>query len=135
MNQRRDRQRQRAVIIKITTVVLSGTGAVLLGLNLAGWDGLFRNLAFVLVTIVTLLNALEPFLNFRSLWIEHENALAGFYLVKDDLNFYLAGIGTENIKDEKVIELYRDYRRVWAKHNEAWINHRREDVPVTASVI
>ncbi len=135
MNKRRDINRNRAIIIKITTVILSGIGAVLLGLNLAGWDGLFRNIAFVLVTTVTLLNALEPFFNFRSLWVEQENALAGFYYVKDDLYYYLAGVDANSIKDENMTDLYNFYRRVWEKHNEAWITHRRSDSPSPMSAV
>ncbi len=38
-------------------------------------------------------------------------------------------IPDEDFKDENITELYNFYRRVWEKHNEAWITHRRSDSP------
>jgi hypothetical protein len=83
--------RRRAGAIKIATMTFSSAITVLLGLDMAGLGSFFNPLALVLGGLVTLLNALDPFFNFRALWVEHEAALARFQHIKDQLGFLLAG--------------------------------------------
>lgn len=127
--------RKKASSLKIATITMSGLGSILLGLQISGFDSIFRNLAFVLVTVVTLVNALEPFFNYRSLWIEQEKALAGFYKVKDDFEFYLAGTDLNNVDNGKLNQIYGELSEVWDKHNNAWLTHRKADMPTNYTVL
>jgi hypothetical protein len=121
------RNQNRAAYIKIAIVFLSSAVTVLLGLQVAGMEQSFQKLAFILGAIVTLLNALEPFFNFRNLWIEHEVALAGFHRLEDKLEFYLVGLGPNDLSLDKIEQLHEEYQAIWHNFGKAWISYRRAD--------
>ena len=84
-------------------------------------------MAFVFSAAVTLLNALEPFFNFRALWIEHEQGLANMYRLQNDLDFYLAGRKQEDIDLNKIEVFRKRYEEVWNNLNENYIRFRRTE--------
>lgn len=125
MERSRDRNRRRATSIKLSTVGLSAVATVLLGLQLSGMDDFLRNFAFILVTLVTLLNALEPFFNFRSLWVEEEAAIAQFFRLRDELGYEIATVGGSTPSDEVLDRLFRQFLQIWEHHNSAWLGFRK----------
>ena len=119
----------RASIVKVTIILFAGLATILLGLQVAAFEGTLKQVAFVLGAIVTMLTALEPFFNYRSLWIEHELALAGFYRIRDDLAFYLSGVRPDDL-DAKMLKKFHDqYQAVWEQLSSAWIGYRRAKGP------
>lgn len=121
----RDRNRRRATWIKLATVGLSAVATVLLGLQLSGMDDFLRNFAFILVTLGTLLNALEPFFNFRSLWVEEEATIAQFFRLRDELGYEIAAVGGGTPPDEVLDRLFRQFVQIWEHHNTAWLGFRK----------
>jgi hypothetical protein len=122
---RRNENRRRASLVKMVTIILSGIAAVLLGLQISGLEILFKEIAFALVTFVTVVNAIEPFFNFRALWVEHEAAQAEFYSLKRDLNYYLAGTDAEELDLSQLDQFHEEYQRIWKNLSRSWIQHRR----------
>ncbi len=122
---KRDRNMRKASWVKIATIVLAGMATIFLGLQLAGLEKLFKELAFVFSAIVTLVAAIEPFYNWRALWVEHESALAEFHRTLDELRYYLAGREVEEIDIAKVELLFNQYQEVWTKVSNNWIEHRQ----------
>ena len=127
MERSRDKNRGRAATIKLSTVGLSAVATVLLGLQLSGMDDLLRNFAFILVTFVTLLNALEPFFNFRSLWVEEEASIAQFFRLRDELGYEIAAVGGGTPSDEVLDRLFRQFLDIWEHHNNAWLGFRKNE--------
>ena len=117
----------RATNIKVLILCLSGGATLLLGLDLGKLAELpLKNLAFAATSILTVLNALEPFFNYRALWVEHEKANAAFFAVKDRLNFYIAGRQDTDLNAEQIGKLYAEYEAVWAALNNAWSIQRQK---------
>ena len=125
-NNRRNNQRK-ASFIKITVTLFSATATVLLGLQIQNLDSLFKSVAFILTALVTTLSALEPFFNFRALWVEHETALWKFHILRDKLEFYLAGITPEEANPDKINGFHNEYLSIWNELNKSWISHRKQD--------
>jgi hypothetical protein len=121
----RDRNRRRATTIKLSTVGLSAVATVLLGLQLSGMDDFLRNFAFILVTLVTLLNALEPFFNFRSMWVEEEASIAQFFRLRDELGYEIATASGGTPSDEVLDRLFHQFLQIWEHHNNAWLGFRK----------
>lgn len=121
---RRENQR-RASYIKVSAILLSGLATLLLGLRIAGIEEHFGNIAFAFVALVTVLNALEPYFNFRALWVEHELAIARFHRLKDELNFYLAGTKPGKVQLERLSEIHKEYQEIWNNLADSWIRHRK----------
>ena len=78
---RRRQNRWWASCIRIAAIVSSGGATLLLGLQIADHEAILNNGALFLVVLVTMLNAFEPYFNFRALWVEHELAIARFHRI------------------------------------------------------
>ena len=117
--------RRRASVIKVATVLLSGTATILLGLQIAGFESWFKDIAFVLVSIGTLLAALEPYYNFRALWIITEQTQSMFANLTDDIDYYLAGTEPERLNKESLDDFQRRLNQIWEKISAQWNDQRQ----------
>jgi hypothetical protein len=127
---KRKRNQHKATAVKVAILFMSGGATILLGLNLGSFaETPLKNTAFVLSSLVTVFNALEPFFNYRALWVEHERANAGFFQVKDRLEFYVAGRGDADLDVKEIDGFYADYERVWSTLNQAWNRERLQSQP------
>ncbi len=124
-SQNKHKNRRKASTIKIATIALSGVATILLGLQIVGWEKYFKEIAFVLGAIVTLINALEPFFNYRSLWVEHEVALADFHRLQDELDYRLSGTELAENKIEELDTIHAQYQGIWKNLNHSWIGYRK----------
>ncbi|MBI3244059.1 MAG: SLATT domain-containing protein [Chloroflexi bacterium] len=119
--------RRNASFIKVFTIFLSGTATVVLGLQITGLEKWFKDIAFVFSTLITLFAALEPYFNYRALWVEHELALSRFYRLRDELEYYVAGTELDKLSEEKLNEFYKRYQEIWNELSTAWIQHRKKE--------
>jgi hypothetical protein len=95
---------------KLTVTACSAFATIFLGLKLPNLESQFKDAAFVLTALVTLLNALEPFFNYRALWVEHETALWKFYRLRDKIEYYMAGRSPELVEAEDLNNLHVEYQ-------------------------
>ncbi|HEY9626636.1 MAG TPA: SLATT domain-containing protein [Coleofasciculaceae cyanobacterium] len=123
----RKNNQTKASYIKVFIILLSGTATVLLGLQISGLQTQFKDIAFVLTALVTVLNALEPFFNFRALWIEHETALWKLYRLRNKIEYYTAGNEAENMSIEKIDGFQAEYQAVWDDLSQSWIAYRKQE--------
>ena len=122
----KSRNRKRATAVRTAQIAFSGIATILLGLQISGYEPVFKEIAFVLGALVTLLNALEPFFNFRSLWVEHEAAQAKFHRLKDQLEFFITGIDIGKANLEMLYHMNDEYGSIWNTLSETWVQYRRE---------
>ncbi len=127
LHRHRKANRKKAAFIKITTLLFSSVATVLLGMQINGLEKVFKSTAFILAATVTLLSALEPFFNFRALWVEHEQAIARIYRLKNDVDFYLAGKKKEEIDADKLEAFLTHYQDIWNSLNDNYIKFRRSE--------
>lgn len=66
----------------------------------------------------------EPFFNYRALWVEHERATAGFFQVKDRLEFYVMGRSDAELELKEIDKFYDEYEHAWSTLNQAWSQQR-----------
>lgn len=122
---KRKRNQRKATVVKVSILCLSGGATLMLGLNLGpSAEVSLKNIAFVLSSLVTVFNALEPFFNYRSLWVEHEKANAAFFQVKDRLEFYVTGRSDNELSLKEIDKFYEEYEDVWSSLNQAWSKQR-----------
>jgi hypothetical protein len=123
----RQSNRRKASYIKVFITVLSGAATVLLGLQIPNLEPLFRDIAFIFTALLTVLNALEPFFNFRALWVEHEIALWKFYRLQDKIEYYLAGTTPDLINIDRINGFYNEYQNIWDDLSKSWIGYRKQE--------
>jgi hypothetical protein len=120
---KRKRQFQRsASAIKWLSLGLSGASTIILGVqDLDFWSGM----GFTLVALTTVLNAVEPYFNWRSRWVLMEEARYRFYVLQDDLRYLLLKTSDADLRFGDIDVMYDRYRQIWMSLSEQWIGHRR----------
>jgi hypothetical protein len=109
--------------IKLISLAISAAATIILGLqNLTLWAGL----GFSLVALVTVINAVEPFFNWRSRWLLAEDAQSRFYRIEEDLEYLVATCSKENLQMGNVDELYRRHQENWRNFSEKWREDKRQ---------
>jgi hypothetical protein len=108
---------------KVLSLLLSGSATIILGLqNLSLWAGL----GFSLVALITVINAIEPFFNWRSRWILAEEAQHRFYRLQEDLEYLVATRPKEELQVEDLADFYGRYQDTWNGFAEKWLAYRRQ---------
>jgi len=125
VRKKRHQNQRKASYIKIISIVFSGSATILLGLQISGYDPVFKQIAFVLGALVTLLTGLEPYYNFRGLWVEHERAEYLFHRLLDEIEFYLAGIGLEELNPKRIAQFNEIYQDIWRRVSEDSLEQRQ----------
>jgi hypothetical protein len=123
---RKGRYRRRSSIVKVCALMLSATSTIILGWqDLDFWSGL----AFSLVALTTIVNALEPFFAWRSRWVLMEETQYRLYRLRDDLSYYVAGRQPNELDIATINQMFDDYQRIWDQLGNRWLEYRRTAVP------
>ncbi|AGM09562.1 hypothetical protein AMK34_10465 [Amycolatopsis sp. CB00013] len=121
---RKRRFRTRSVILRVLALLLSATSTIILGLqNLNPWTGT----AFALVAVVTVVNVLEPFFAWRSLWVLMEEGQYKFYRLRDELTYYIASTPPEELDQAVLRERFDQYQAIWDLVGNSWLKYRQAD--------
>jgi hypothetical protein len=86
-------------------------------------------MALACTATLTVLNAVDPYFNFRALWIEHEHAKSQFFSLYDRVRFYAEGRRNSDIDLRAVEDFYAEYEDIWENLGEAWDRARRTARP------
>jgi hypothetical protein len=109
-------------VTKILTLSLSGASTIILGLqNLNFWAGL----GFSLVAVTTVVNAVEPFFNWRTRWVFAEEAQHRFYRLQEDLEYLVATTPVPSLDMIQIQSMYTRYQHAWDEFAEKWLERRR----------
>lgn len=125
VGKKRNLNQRKATYVKFASIGFSGTATILLGLPVVGLEPTFRSIAFVLSALVTLLTAIEPFFNYRGLWVEHERARYRLHTLQDEFEFYMAGTEPDKISEKKLNEFHQKYLEIFIDLSTAWLEQRQ----------
>ena len=124
--EKRHRFQRYATKIQLATILFSGAISLCLGIDLISLQPWLKRVAFTLGVIVTVLNALEPYFNYRALWIAHEEAKYMMHRLRENLDFYLKGLEHEPVDPQKVLDFQRQYQEIWDRVSAEWLARRRQ---------
>lgn len=110
-NSRKTLFRARASAVRVTTLVLAAASAVVLGIPAIPSQAA---IALPMVALVTLLNALEPFYNWRSRWVLMEEAQYRLHRIRDHIDYYLVTTPADSIDPERLRQFFADEQDVWS---------------------
>ena len=102
------KHKNRALVLKITSVLLATTITILLGLKFqeAAPRMELSNIALVLGGLITILSAYDAFFDPRSLWVRETVTFARLKDLQRDLRFWAAGLEDEE-EDSKELERFK----------------------------
>jgi hypothetical protein len=119
---RKARFRRSASAIRVLSLALAAGSTIILGLqHLNLWTGL----AFSLVAVGTLVNAVEPFFNWRSRWILMEEAQYRLQRIRDELEYLLLKTPSPDVKFDDLDPFFERIQGVWTDTSERWLEYRR----------
>jgi hypothetical protein len=125
VHNQRDRFQRLAGSIRVGTLILSALVTALLGIRWQAYSGLLRNVAFIVGTLTTTLASLDLYFNYRSLWVEHEEAEWRLQRLKDRIGFYLEGRKPEEIDGTVMAKYHESYQWIWDHLSTNWLALRR----------
>jgi hypothetical protein len=119
---RKSRFRRSASIIRMLSLSLAAAATVILGLqHLNTWAGL----AFSFVAVGTLVNAVEPFFNWRSRWILMEEAQYKIMRIREELEYMLLKTPADQLRIEDVDPFFHRLQEILTGTSQRWLEHRR----------
>jgi len=127
----RKKNKRWASALYVVTVILSSAVTILLGIQfkVPGVEGNLKQIAFVIGAIVTLLNAFDPFFNYRGSWAAYDEALSEFYRLRTELEFYVSGVDNATLAPDKLDKLRDDHQAAWDRVQKAYRQSRRVSNP------
>jgi hypothetical protein len=108
--------------LRILSFTVSASATIALGL---AQTDLLGDIGFVLSALVTSINALESFFNWRSGWVSAEEALARWHTIADDLWLLVASRDPSDVKAADIERIYKQYRKAWNEWADGQISARR----------
>jgi hypothetical protein len=124
---KQSKTKHRANIVKISSVCFSAAITVILGLNSArDTSELFINIALVLGSVVTIINAVDAFYGFNSLWIKNTVTLAKLRELKRKVEFYGAGRENEDISEDGLSKFLEEFHQILKDDINQWLRIREK---------
>ena len=118
--------KKRALVLKITSVLLATSITILLGLKFQ--DAALRielsNIALVLGGLITVLSAYEAFFDPRSLWVRETVTFARLKDLQRDFRFWAAGLDAEEADPETLERFKRRLDRILEESLRHWMKIR-----------
>ncbi|MEW8987735.1 MAG: DUF4231 domain-containing protein [Bacillus sp. (in: firmicutes)] len=121
---RRDRHKNKAIILKLSSIIGSALVTVLLGLK-SLQNNLISDIALMLSAFITIFNGIEGFYNHRSLWVKDVKTLTSLRELKRDLEFFIAGEPEEQMSvrtlarfKDRLQNICNDDVKTWSKIKE-----------------
>ena len=118
---RRRRDKRKAFALQMSTVFLSASITVLLGLRVAGIAGTrLSDVALTLGALITVLAAAEAFFHHRELWLLRTGTLRKLESLDRQLKYYNAGAGDQSRLDGQVDQFLNALNEILSEDYEGW---------------
>lgn len=122
-----DRNRNRSYAVSMSSALLGALITIALGVKSTSWADGLKDVALVCGALIAVVNAVGAIFAYRELWVKQKNTLLELYTLKNELNFYKAGLEpTDQISEEKVADLFEKYQLIWETSSEQWLRLRKE---------
>lgn len=119
--------KHRANIVKISSICFSACITVFLGLNNAiDSSHMLMNVALVLGSLVTIINTVDAFYGFSSLWIKNAVTLARLRELKRKIEFYAAGQEDEYISERELNNFFDEFQKILKDDINQWLRIREK---------
>jgi hypothetical protein len=119
--------KRRSNLVKISSICFSAAITVILGLNNAtNTSELFINIALILGSAVTIINTVDAFYGFSSLWIKNTVTLAKLRELRRKIEFYGAGREDEDISEDELSKFLEEFQQILKDDINQWLRIREK---------
>jgi hypothetical protein len=115
------RDKRKAFALRLSTVLLSATISILLGLrNLDGYADLFANIALGLGALITVLAAADAFFSHRELWLLRTQTVRDLENIERELRYSLSKDLSKDALKQDVERIYGELNRAIERDSRNW---------------
>jgi hypothetical protein len=119
--------KHRSNIVKISSICFSAAITVILGLNSTkNASELFSDISLILGALVTVINAIDAFYGFSSLWVKNTITLARLRELKRKVELYEAGREDKDFHEEDINKLVEELQQILKDDINQWLRIREK---------
>jgi len=134
MNTKSDRNKSRTVAVSMSSAILGALVTIALGLQISSLSVELKNFALVCGALISVVNAVESVVGYRALWIKQKVTLLQLYNLRNEIDFYKAGLEeNDQISEKRVSEFFEKYQTIWESASSEWLRLRTEQEQEDAS--
>ena len=127
MKTKGDLNKSRSFAVSMSSVTLGALVTIALGLQISALAVELKNFALVCGALISVVNAVDSIIGFRALWIKQKVTLSQLYDLRNEINFYKAGLEeNDQIRDKHVSKLFEKYQTIWQDASNEWLRLRKE---------
>ncbi len=134
MRSKADRNKVRSYVVSLSSAALGALVTIALGLKIPSWEDGLKNIALVCGALIAVVNAMGTIFAYRELWIKQKVTLLELYTLRNEIDFYKAGLEeTDHPSEQKVSEFFERYQLIWGTASSEWLRLRKEQQQEEAS--
>jgi hypothetical protein len=127
-DRRRKKNKTWAVTLRLTSILSTAAIPVLLGMKLSSPQVALANVALIMGTLATIVNAWELFYGHKELWAANTVTWTELGSLKVDVEYAIASLPASTpaaISQEEIDRLHERFQKIMADSNAAWVGVRR----------
>ncbi|PWH17418.1 MAG: hypothetical protein DDG60_02190 [Anaerolineae bacterium] len=122
-----DQNKSRTFIVRISSALLGAFVTIALGLQTTSLTTELKNFALICGALISVVNTLDSIAGYRALWVKQKLTLSQLYTLRNEIEFYKAGLEENDTVDEaKVQEFFAKYQSIWETASNEWLRLRKE---------
>lgn len=127
MKAKADRNRNKSYGVSMSSAILGALITIALGVKSTSWADQLKDAALICGALIAVVNAIGAIFAYRDLWIKQKNTLLELYTLRNEIDFYRAGLDeSDSISEEKVSGFFEKYQLIWETASEQWLRLRKE---------
>jgi len=127
MKSKGDQNKSRTFAVRMSSALLGALVTVALGLQITSLTTELKNFALICGALISVVNAIDSVVGYRALWVKQKLTLSQLYTLRNEIDFYKAGLEEKDTIDErKVQEFFEKYQSIWETASSEWLRLRKE---------
>ncbi|MFN0110253.1 MAG: SLATT domain-containing protein [Blastocatellia bacterium] len=127
LNSKADRNRNKSFAVSMASAILGALVTIALGVKIASWEDRLKDVALICGALIAVVNSARTIFSHRELWIKQKNTQLELYTLRNEIDFYKAGLeDADQISEEKLSAFFEKYQTIWATSSEKWLQLRKE---------
>jgi len=123
IQKRCNKNRIKSLSIGLLTIISGACVTIFLGLRIEYLEELFKNIALICGVLVTALNSIEKYFNYRDLWVGQTVHILKLKALYSEIEFFKLGLSNDKndtIQDEKLNSFFSEYQKIWEDISNKW---------------
>ncbi len=121
IQKRSNKNRNRSALMGVSAIVFGACVTICLGVQINVYQELLKNIALICGVLVTVVNSIDRFFNFRVAWVKQTVTIIKLKTLKSEIELYKLGLQEDEKADEDRISKFLErYKGIWELISGEW---------------